>query len=146
MFAMRLPRPIMTLLLVMVSFPTSAQVFRWVADDGSVHYGDRPPETVSVQALDISSVATTDPSGLRAGEAQRLERIDARRQQARDHKSQLSGEGQQIAQEQDARACEQHTQRHQALRKSLRAGYQGGEGDRLRRQLREARKAMNRHC
>lgn len=126
-----------------LSIPASAEVFRWVAADGSVHYGDRPAGA-EAEKLDISSEANSSPSGLRPGEEARLARIAARRDASvQDRPEGASPETYGQAQLAD---CERHTRSYEEVRERLRQGYGLGEGTTLRRQLRAARTGMRDHC
>lgn len=44
---------ILALLCIAVSYPASAQVYRWVDDNGVVHYGDRVPPKYAKKKRDI---------------------------------------------------------------------------------------------
>lgn len=48
-------RYLVLLLTLLFVLPASAQVYRWVDDQGKVHYSDTPPPSENAQALDIDS-------------------------------------------------------------------------------------------
>ena len=123
-------------------FPATAQVYRWTAADGSVHYGDRPPDAVVARPVDIDADSGGEPTGLRPGERQRLEEISARRQRAASARDAVPASDS----DPDRRDCERATRAYEQARSQLRAGYRPSEGDSLRRQVRADRAAMKRHC
>jgi len=73
------------LLLCLAVIPVRAEVYRWVDEQGTVHFGDRPP-AAAVEPLEIAP-NVTGSRGLRPGERELLDRIrarEARQRQARD--------------------------------------------------------------
>jgi len=144
MIAPRLLAPGMAVvaMLSFAVFPATAQVYRWTAADGSVHYGDHPPDAVVARPVDIDAGSGGEPTGLRSGERQRLEEISARRQRAASAGDAVSASDNDL----DRRDCERATRTHEQARRQLRAGYRPSEGDDLRRQVRTARAAMQRYC
>jgi Domain of unknown function (DUF4124) len=53
---------ILTLMMVLASAAAAGEIYRWVDEDGSVHYGDYPPEGMELTA---ETVAIQRPGGLR---------------------------------------------------------------------------------
>jgi hypothetical protein len=79
---------LLAFLLVMISAPALAQVYRWIDATGTVHYSDEaPPRGVKVTTLDIdtkpapASPDTQDCHTVRC-QAERMEERLARREQA----------------------------------------------------------------
>lgn len=54
----RATRLLLTLWVSLASVSAYAQAYRWVDDNGKVHFGDRPPAGVSVQSLDLPEPQT----------------------------------------------------------------------------------------
>jgi hypothetical protein len=78
-------RPVFVpMLLLVLAWPCSAspaEVYRWVDDQGGVHFGDRPPPNGDVQVLDIESCETPRCRTAQAEAATRLEALQRERQQ-----------------------------------------------------------------
>ena len=60
------------LLLVLTSSLSHAQLYKWVDDEGNMHYGDSPPENVELKKItgEITSIpaVSVEPSGLDSGQ------------------------------------------------------------------------------
>jgi len=70
------------LVLTLASAIASAEVYKWLDDQGNVHYGDRPPDTGSdPQSLTLPPAPTRDADRAERSLLQRrlLEAIDAER-------------------------------------------------------------------
>lgn len=65
------------LLLALCALPllAGAQVYRWVDEQGKVHYTDKPPPEARARATDIES-RPTDPEQVKAQEAAREARLE----------------------------------------------------------------------
>jgi hypothetical protein len=69
------------LLSFLLTAPVRAEVFFWTDADGVRHYGDRPPDDLPAEMLELDrqSVSTIGNSGIRQGERDMLDRVDAAR-------------------------------------------------------------------
>ena len=66
------------LLIILVAGLASAQVYRWVDEEGGVHFGDRPPETAKPEEVILPKGPPEEE--VRAAQEQFRETTEARRQ------------------------------------------------------------------
>jgi Domain of unknown function (DUF4124) len=117
---------------LVLSVPAVAgSVYRWVDEQGQVHFGDKPPAGVTVTQKEVRP-ATGDGratgGGLRSGELARLGEI--RKQQSRlaaekrDRDEQFAADEKRRARQavQDAKRCASYQQKISDYKRRLRAG------------------------
>ena len=63
-------RTLMYLLVVLAASPGAAQVYRWVDEDGKVHFSDKKPETKAAETVNIEAPPVLPPD---EGELRRRE-------------------------------------------------------------------------
>ncbi len=53
---------LLTLVLLLPAYSSGAELYRWLDDQGKVHYGDKPPEKAKLQTIEgkISSFTTVN--------------------------------------------------------------------------------------
>lgn len=74
------------LLMSLAGFQTgnAEQVYKWIDDDGKVHFGDKPPVKENAEQLTIKAAPDVDPD--RLGRQQRTERLlEAFSRERREH-------------------------------------------------------------
>lgn len=74
-------RTLITALLLLLAFPATAETYRWVDEDGVVHYSDRPVQGAELVTLEPAQGFTPAPATRRsaraqAGEAVRYESVE----------------------------------------------------------------------
>ena len=116
-------------LAALISLPAAAEIYKWVDEDGNIHYEDRPIGKTGVEHMDIVS-RNTDSAAVQA-------RVEADRK-ARAVKEQVASEAppemskEDIRAEQQARAekCQMYRDRLQAFLSSTRLYEQDDSGER----------------
>ncbi|MEM7404242.1 MAG: DUF4124 domain-containing protein [Pseudomonadota bacterium] len=95
-------RPLLLASLVILTFPLPAAVYKWVDENGKVHYGSKPPS--GKQATEIRTPAATESQPAPASDLQRksrrkkiLEAYEAERQEKREAKAKEQAEQQKVA-------------------------------------------------
>lgn len=77
--------------IVMLSQPLSAEVYRWVDDQGHVHFGDKPPDKQRARSIEISpappAAQTVPDSQARRDKQQRLLRAWEEERRQREEKA-----------------------------------------------------------
>jgi hypothetical protein len=109
---------------------TAGDVYRWVDDQGQVHFGDRPPLRAQGTRQPTIAAGADAPakSGLRDGERVRLREIEQReRREAADRKARekraAAEENRRVRQaERDARRCADYRGKIRDYQRKLRAG------------------------
>ncbi len=56
-----MPRLVLALLLVCLAVPASAAVYRWIDANGELQYGDRPPQDVAAEVVELPELSTYAP-------------------------------------------------------------------------------------
>lgn len=100
------PLFLVAIMLLALSGASAAQVYKWVDEDGGVHYGERPPADTSAQSIDPGNTQAS-PEALkrlenqqRRAEQLRLQREEAEaREAARREEARLRRENCAIARE-----------------------------------------------
>ncbi len=141
--------------LVLVTLSASAEVYKWVDEDGQVHYGDEPPKaSIEQQRLDIPSLSTDSKpaNGLRPSEVRALKAIEKRKKLQKKKRKAKEKEEKKQKREAEKKAkyhrkkCKRYTLLHKRIRKQLRAGYDTKKGRRLHEKEREYADQMKEHC
>jgi hypothetical protein len=67
------------LLFLLLTAPVRAEVFTWTDGAGVRHYGDRPPADLPAETIELDQqpLSTIGNSGIRAGERELLDRVEA---------------------------------------------------------------------
>jgi len=107
----------------------AGQIYKWVDDNGSVHYEDRPTNTAQVARLDIQSRATDNEAVRARIEAQR--ETDAVREQVRSEAPpEMSKAEVRAEQEERAQKCQTYKDRLEAFVRSTRLYKEDDSGER----------------
>ena len=72
------------ILLLLVTLPVSAGIYKWTDSKGNVHFGDKPVDNASATELDIKvnkSAGITNSSGNKKDREYLLKKIDERKQE-----------------------------------------------------------------
>jgi len=121
--------------LVSASGAFASDIYKWTDAEGNVHYGDRAPENVEAERVEIQSRPTN--------RAQVTARVQARRearerligeqesQQAQEAGSELSPEEQERLAEERAQKCQMYKDRLQTFVQSRRLYRQDENGERV---------------
>ncbi|MEJ2127802.1 MAG: DUF4124 domain-containing protein [Woeseiaceae bacterium] len=125
----RLPVAIAFAALLAGGLASAGEIYKWIDENGNVHYEDRPVGKTDMEHMDIAS-RNTDDAAVQA-------RVDANRK-ARAVKEQVASEAppemskEEIREEQQARAekCQMYRDRLQAFLRSTRLYEESDSGDR----------------
>jgi hypothetical protein len=128
-----------------------AEIYRWIDDQGRVHFGDRRPDDAQVETVEIEP-ETGVPAGREAALAkQRRELLNAAEKRQRSIEK-----GQRQAAERRARErrrlaewraqCEKTRDRIDAVLSEQRGGYSAARGEALQRRLDELRSREASQC
>lgn len=55
-------RSLLGLVVLLIALPASAEVYKWVDDQGRVHYGDQPMDETSTLQIEIDEIPTNAPA------------------------------------------------------------------------------------
>jgi len=120
------------LALVSAGGAFASDIYKWTDAEGNVHYGDRAPENVEAERVDIQSRTTN--------RAQVAARVQARRearerligeQDAQESGNELSPDEQERLAEERARKCQMYKDRLQTFVQSRRLYRQDENGERV---------------
>jgi Domain of unknown function (DUF4124) len=109
----------------------AGDVYKWLDEQGQVHFGDRPPPGVQAtheEAGTATADDTTTGSGLRSGERARLSEIEkqesreAAEKRDQDKRAAADEKRRERQAEQDARRCASYQQKISEYNRRLRAG------------------------
>lgn len=123
----------------------AAEVFRWVDDQGRVHFGDRTPVGVKSQVLTVEGIASSgsrSDAGLRGSEVRMLEGIDERppkRTSSATRTASATPAG-------NPDDCQQARDDLSEVRERMRAGYRASEYDELQGRASEAKTQIRTLC
>ncbi|SET82779.1 protein of unknown function [Marinobacter segnicrescens] len=131
--------PLMLAILLVISFPANAQVYKWTDPDGVVHYGDTAPAQQAHEPFRFEGYSEIDMRGnIRASEA-----VSRGRRELRARTGSGKGNGRKVSKgESDAQKreaqCQSLVERIEWIDSRLRAGgYSVNQGNRLRAERRE---------
>jgi hypothetical protein len=115
-----------------LSLPSAAgSIYRWMDDQGQVHFGDKPPVGVQPRLEEVTLSTGNDPAaggGLRSGERARLAEIEKRESREAAEKSALDRRAatekkrRERQARQDANRCASSQQKIREYKRRLRAG------------------------
>jgi hypothetical protein len=110
---------------------TAGSIYRWVDEQGQVHFGDKPPVGVQAKHEEIRPATgdhTASSGGLRAGERARLGEIEQRESReeaeksARNRRAAADENRRERQAGQDANRCASYQQKISDYKRRLRAG------------------------
>ncbi len=109
----------------------AGDIYKYVDEDGNIHYGDRPSGEATEQRMALAS-RSTDSASVDARIEQRLER-DAQREEARQERAAEKEEAAAVREEAEKRAarCEESRARLQSYDAALRLYKQDENGERV---------------
>jgi len=117
--------------LVAAGSAGAATIYKWIDEDGNVHYGDRPAPDGSSERLAIAS-QPTDPSRVASlVDARREAQQEQQQQQAEAAGEQPSPEAQRAAREERAKQCAMYKERLQQFLQSRRLYREDENGERV---------------
>lgn len=79
----RLPQLVMLLLLLSAVTPVAAGVYKWVDENGQVHYGERPPMAGEAKSMTLEPAPPPDPRATERRERIKLDNESWREEKAR---------------------------------------------------------------
>jgi hypothetical protein len=139
--------PIRIFLAVFAAFlicpPVSADVYRWVSGDGSVHFSDVPPRDRPYSSVRVRP-ATAVPmhENLKQAEGVERSRADVERMLADGPENYAARKK---ADEREER-CQDYRDQLKNIQSRLRAGYSNDRGNGLRQKRRVVSQAYSREC
>ncbi len=128
----------------------SAGVYRWVDDQGKVHYGDRPPSKDKAKSIEVESAPAPEPDdGERRAKTRRL--LDAMESERNREKEQAAQDkAEKARRERNCEVARRHVTLYQRANKISRVGADGERtylSDEERDQaLTHARSLVDRWC
>lgn len=139
------------LLVLLWAGSAQSEIYRWTDDQGRVHFGDRRPDHVQVETVEIEP-ETDIPAGREAGLAkQRRELLNAADKRRRAVEKTQRRAAQQRERERRRLAewraqCEKTRERIDAVLSQQRGGYSAKRGEALQRRLDELRRREASQC
>ena len=130
-----LPTVLLMTTLLAAGGASASGIYKWVDDDGNVHYGDRPTAAAVSSQQPVEQLALvsrrTDPERVAAGIEARVER-EASREQSRAAAEEAEQEAEQARADAAERAekCATYRQRQQKFSESRRLYKVGPDGER----------------
>lgn len=113
----------LSLLILLIAVFTAAQVYKWVDDDGQVHFGDRPPEEQTIEEIELPQ----GPSAQETEQAKEEFRKTLESRQVRDESLQKEKSHREIEktlklvkEKQSSRICVRATQQARILKAKVR--------------------------
>ncbi|MDX1528801.1 MAG: DUF4124 domain-containing protein [Gammaproteobacteria bacterium] len=104
---------------------SSAGVYRWVDDQGKVHYGDRPPSKDKARSIEIESAPAPAPDDheRRAKTRRLLDAMESERNREKEQAAQAKAE--QARRERNCEVARRHVTLYQRANKISRVGAEG---------------------
>lgn len=120
-----------TLALVLAGPATASEIYKWVDENGTVHYVDRPTGSPTEERLDVASRRTNN-AAVRASVQARLDR-QSEREQAREKAAEAAQTAAEAAAEREQRAeqCEMYRARMETYLQSRRLYRENESGERV---------------
>ena len=108
----------------------AGDIYRWVDDDGSVHYQDRPTEEQAAELMDLQSRAT-DNAAINAQTQARLEARAVAEQVEAEAPPTMSKKEVRAEQEQRERQCQSYREQRDTFLRSRALYTEGENGERV---------------
>ncbi len=128
------------ILLLAISTPAIAGMYKWVDADGQVNYSDKRIEQ-HAETVDIQDTSSGS-KGLRAGEKRLLRQIE--REQRRHPPA--AGKRPKVSSSYDQRVCNFYREEIDDIKDELRRGYSIQRGEYLKARKQRTRARIREHC
>jgi hypothetical protein len=142
---------IFALCVVLAAMPAAADVYRWVDEDGRVHFGDRPPPG-SAERIAVP-VAPAPDAGLKDRRLKRRRLLDAfeeerqlQEQAAKEAAQEAERRGQYCRQAQDRLRGIEASRRVYELDENGNRAYRWWDDNEKEQAIAEARRAVRQYC
>ncbi len=145
--------PVFALVVALIALAQqglSAGVYRWVDDQGKVHYGDRPPSEDKAKPIELESAPVPEPDDdeRRAKTRRLLDAMESERNREKEQAAQAKAE--KARRERNCQVARRHVALYQRANKISRVGAEGERtylSDEERDQaLTHARSLVDRWC